>query len=141
MRELEEADVAIHAGDFAAAGVHREIAQLCRGRLIAVHGNVDDPDLRRCLPERIKVELRGVRVGVIHDAGPARGRLARLRQAFPDVDAVVFGHSHLPLHERDGSFQIFNPGSPTERRRAPARTMGVATIRGGRIRFRHLRLG
>ena len=76
-----------------------------------------------------------MRLGVIHDAGPARGRLARLRRAFPEADAVVFGHSHLPLHARGASgprrFQIFNPGSPTERRRAPSRAMGVAEIDGG----------
>ena len=60
--------------------------------------------------------------------GPRRGRLARLRRAFRDADAVVFGHSHMPLHERDGGFQIFNPGSPTERRRAPIRAMGLADV-------------
>jgi predicted phosphodiesterase len=63
------------------------------------------------------------------------GRLGRLRKRFPDADAVVFGHSHLPLHEQAGGFQIFNPGSPTERRRAPAHTMGVATARAGRVSF------
>jgi uncharacterized protein len=76
-----------------------------------------------------------------HDGGPAEGRLARLRRRFPDADAVVFGHSHLPLHERGGRFQIFNPGSPTERRRAPAHTMGLATARDGRLEFELLELG
>jgi predicted phosphodiesterase len=72
----------------------------------------------------------------VHDAGPAPGRLGRLRARFPDADVVVFGHSHTPLHERaaDG-FQIFNPGSPTERRRAPRHTMGVADVREGEVRF------
>ena len=37
---------------------------------------------------------------------------------FPEADAVIFGHSHLPLHEAREGFQVFNPGSPTERRRA-----------------------
>ena len=72
---------------------------------------------------------------MIHDAGPADRRLARLRARFPDADAVVFGHSHLPLHEERDGFQIFNPGSPTERRRAPAHTMGLATARDGRLQF------
>ncbi len=52
---------------------------------------------------------------MVHDAGPAAGRLARMRQRFPDVDAVIFGHSHMPLHETAGGrrrFQIFNPGQP-----------------------------
>ena len=72
-----------------------------------------------------------------HDGGPADRRLGRLRARFRDADAVVFGHSHIPLHETaaDG-FQIFNPGSPTERRRAPAHTMGIATAADGRIAVR-----
>ncbi|HWC08020.1 MAG TPA: metallophosphoesterase family protein, partial [Solirubrobacterales bacterium] len=76
------------------------------------------------------------RVGLIHDAGPARGRLARLRASFPDAGAVVFGHSHLPLHEHDrDGFQIFNPGSPTERRRAPRRSMGILRTDRGELAF------
>jgi putative phosphoesterase len=139
VRRLGEADVVIHAGDFSTAEVHDQIAALAP-RLVAVHGNVDEGVLRRRLPERVEVDLAGVTVGVIHDAGPARGRVGRMRRAFPDCDAVVFGHSHLPLHEREAGFQIFNPGSPTERRRAPTHTMGLATVTGGRIRFRHIAL-
>jgi predicted phosphodiesterase len=72
----------------------------------------------------------------VHDAGPSKGRLERMRARFPDADAVVFGHSHIPLHvERDG-FQIFNPGSPTDRRRQPKHTMGVAEVEDGRVRFK-----
>jgi predicted phosphodiesterase len=73
---------------------------------------------------------------MVHDAGPARGRLARLRRRFPGAAAVVFGHSHLPLHERDADgFQIFNPGSPTERRRAPTHTMGIARVEASAVSF------
>ncbi len=106
------------------------------GRVVAVHGNVDRPDVRAALPAGTTVAAEGVRIGMIHDAGPARGRLERLRARFEAADAVVFGHSHIPLHERapDG-FQIFNPGSPTERRRAPAHTMGIARVEAGRIEF------
>jgi hypothetical protein len=78
----------------------------------------------------------------VHDAGAAKGRLARLRRRFPDADAVVFGHSHMPLHEEDADgFQIFNPGSPTERRRAPRQTMGIATVTGGRVMFELIAVG
>ena len=77
------------------------------------------------------------RIGIVHDAGTARGRLERQRIAFPGCAAVVFGHSHIPLHETagDGAFQIFNPGSPTDRRRQPRHTMGEAVVAGGAIRF------
>jgi putative phosphoesterase len=106
----------------------------------AVHGNVDSPELRRELPEALALDLDDASLAVIHDAGPAKGRLERMHARFPDADAVVFGHSHLPLHEERDGFQIFNPGSPTERRRAPHRSMGEATVQGGRIEFRHLAL-
>jgi uncharacterized protein len=106
----------------------------------AVHGNVDSSDLRRELPETISLELEDVVLGVLHDAGPSKGRLERLRARFPEADAVVFGHSHMPLHEERDGFQIFNPGSPTERRRAPHRSMGEATVNGKRIGFHLLPL-
>ena len=92
------------------------------------------------LPLMRTVGLGGVRIGMVHDAGPATGRADRLRRRFPDTNAVVFGHSHMPLHEREGGFQIFNPGSPTERRRAPTRSMGLARVERGRVSFRHVAL-
>jgi uncharacterized protein len=105
--------------------------------LLGVHGNMDSAELRRLVPVERVVAVEGVRIAMVHDAGPAAGRLERMRRRYGDVaDAVVFGHSHLPLHDRaaDG-FQIFNPGSPTERRRAPAHTMGLAEVEGSSVEF------
>ena len=104
----------------------RRLPDACVERIAAA-------DLRRLLPEERVVEAEGASIAMVHDAGPRVGRLERMRRRFADrADVVVFGHSHLPLHERapDG-FQIFNPGSPTERRRAPAHTMGRITVRDG----------
>ena len=115
-----------------------EIREL--GPVAAVHGNVDSPELRRELPESLSLDLDGMTLAVIHDAGPAKGRMERLRSRFPDADAVIFGHSHMPLHEERDGFQIFNPGSPTERRRAPNRSMGEGIVSGGGIELRHLAL-
>jgi uncharacterized protein len=122
---LREAEATLHAGDFFAIETLREIESVSRGPVYAVHGNVDRPDLRELLPETLVVDLDGARIAMIHDAGPSKGRLGRMRRRFPDADAVVFGHSHLPLHEEEDGFQIFNPGSPTERRRAPRHSMGL----------------
>jgi uncharacterized protein len=133
---LRAADLIVHAGDFRDASVLTDLREL--GQVAGVHGNVDSPELRRELPASLSLELEGVTLAVIHDAGPARGRLQRLRVRFPAADAVVFGHSHMPLQEERDGFQIFNPGSPTERRRAPNRSMGEATIEGGAIELRHL---
>jgi len=137
---LREADVILHAGDFTARSAFEELRAL-GPPVAAVHGNVDEEELRRQLPERRLVEAAGARIAIVHDAGPRRGRLARMRVAFPDADAVVFGHSHMPLHEQAEGFQIFNPGSPTERRRAPTRSMGLGRITGGKVSFELLALG
>jgi putative phosphoesterase len=110
--------------------------------VLAVHGNVDSRELRRALPAQRIVEADGARIGMVHDAGPAAGRLERLRRRFPGCAAVVFGHSHIPLLEvaPDG-FAIFNPGSPTDRRRQPVHTMGTAEVAGGVIAFTLVELG
>jgi putative phosphoesterase len=104
--------------------------------LLGVHGNVDSAELRRLLPAERVVEAEGARIAMVHDAGPRRGRLERLRARFGDrADLVVFGHSHMPLHEQaEDGFQILNPGSPTERRRAPAHTMGLIRLDSGLAR-------
>jgi len=91
----------------------------------AVHGNVDEPAVRAALPERLVVEAEGLRIGVVHDGGRRAGRHERLRAWFPGCDAIAYGHSHLPEVVRSEGVWILNPGSPTERRRAPARTMIV----------------
>jgi uncharacterized protein len=134
VERLRAADAIVHAGDLVAVEV-LELLESLGPPVHAVHGNVDEPALQMRLPTVRVIEAEGSRILVTHDGGPAVRRLARLRARFSDVDAVVFGHSHMPLHERDGDFQIFNPGSPTERRRAPAHTMGVATANAGRLEF------
>lgn len=130
-------EAVIHAGDFIAASVLAEM-QALTPVIHAVHGNVDEPGLRRSLPAELEVEIGGQIVAITHDAGPARGRLARLRRRFSDADAVIFGHSHLPLHEEEGGFQIFNPGSPTERRRAPRASMGLLVCERSGLTFEHV---
>jgi uncharacterized protein len=135
---MRSADLIVHAGDFSTEEVLSEFEAL--GPPVAgVHGNVDSLELQRRLPPERVVELGGISIGVLHDGGPSRGRLERLRRRFPGAAAVVFGHSHMPLRERapDG-FQIFNPGSPTERRRAPGHTMGIARVERGSVSLEHL---
>ena len=136
---MAAADLIMHAGDFTAPEVLADIEAL-GPPVAAVHGNIDPPELRERLPEARLVEASGARVALVHDAGPARGRLERMRLRFLDAEAVVFGHSHIPLHESRDGFQIFNPGSPTDRRRQPRHTMGMARITDGRVEFELVRL-
>jgi hypothetical protein len=136
---MRSSDLILHAGDFVSEQVLEEIEAL-GPPVRAVHGNMDSTALRASLPRETVVEAGGVRIGMVHDSGPAHGRLDRLRLRFPDAAAAVFGHSHQPLHEREGDFQVFNPGSPTERRRSPHHTMGLARIEGGSVEFELLTL-
>ena len=113
----------MHTGDFTRAEVLAELRGLAP--VAAVHGNVDEPALVDELPERLVVEAERLRIGVVHDAGPRTGRHARLRSSFPGCDLVAYGHTHVPELSLSEGVRILNPGSPTERRRAPAHTMIV----------------
>jgi hypothetical protein len=131
---LRGADLIVHAGDWSTMAVVERLRAL--GPVEGVHGNVDSAEVRAGLPETFSLDVEGAKLAVVHDAGPRAARLARMRRRFPDAAAVVFGHSHIPLHERDSDgFQIFNPGSPTERRRSPRHTMGLARVTGGEVVF------
>ncbi len=134
VERCRRADAILHAGDLVDTSV-LELLRAIGPPLHAIYGNVDSAAVRRILPARLDLEFDGVRLGMVHIPGPAPGRLERLRAGFPAADAVVFGHTHMPAHDERGGFQIFNPGSPTERRRAPAHTMGLAQITAGRVTF------
>jgi putative phosphoesterase len=129
VERLRRADLVLHAGDIATAAFLEELRAL-GPPVDAVHGNVDEPALRSLLPETRVVDAGGVRIGLVHDAGPKPGREERLARRFPGCAAVVYGHTHLPQVERWDGVWILNPGSPTERRRAPARTMLELRIAG-----------
>jgi putative phosphoesterase len=136
---IAAADAVLHAGDVTGQELLDRLGELTT--VHAVLGN-NDVTLRHRLPEQLTVELGGVRVGMVHDAGPRAGRPPRLARRFPDADLVVFGHSHQPEDlAPDAGPRIFNPGSPTQRRRAPTRTFGILDATGGRIEsLRHVHL-
>ena len=139
VRVLKRTDLILHAGDFFALSVLRALE--LHAPVVGVRGNVDQPEVRALLPETRVIEAAGARIAMVHDGGPREGRVKRLRKRFPGADAVIFGHSHLPSHVTDGDgFQVFNPGSPTERRHAPEPTMGIARARNGAVAFELLAL-
>jgi putative phosphoesterase len=134
--ELARADVILHAGDVVAPLLLDQLATVAP--TFAVLGN-NDHDLRTALPETRHLVLAGVRVAMIHDSGARIGRPRRMHARFPDADVVVFGHSHVPVDEIgvDGQ-RLFNPGSPTQRRRQPEATMGVLELADGRVTAHHI---
>jgi hypothetical protein len=128
---LERADVILHGGDVVDHDLLTELGHLAPTH--AVLGN-NDGDLAGVLPGTQLMDLAGVSVAMVHDSGPRRGREARLRRQFPAADVVVFGHSHEPVDTIGLSHQrLFNPGSPTERRRQPSHTMGWLALADGRV--------
>jgi len=129
---LRQADAILHAGDVCTADVLTELAQYAPVQ--AVLGNNDGPDVAQWgAPATLQIELAGLRVAMIHDSGQAAGRLRRMRTAFPSAELVIFGHSHIPQDAGDGALRIFNPGSPTDRRRQPHGTLGVLDIADGTL--------
>ena len=135
---LRGADLILHAGDVCTARVLDELAAYAPVR--AVRGNNDGPDVAAWgAPDTLELDLDGLRAAMIHDSGPAAGRPARMRRRFPGAELVVFGHSHLPLDSGSGPRpagdgpRIFNPGSPTDRRRQPRGTVGVLDVQDGEL--------
>jgi putative phosphoesterase len=112
----------LHAGDLVALSVFEELAQLAP--LEAVSGNMDALALKGTLPRRQITAIGGVSIGLVHDPGPAQGRALRLAAAFPDCDAIVYGHTHVPEIARLDRCLVLNPGSPT----APRSTLGATLI-------------
>jgi putative phosphoesterase len=129
---LETADVILHAGDVCTPDVLDFLAGFAP--VHAVLGNNDVPEVAAWgAPETLEVTLGGVRVGMIHDSGQRDGRTARMRRRFPTADLVVFGHSHIPMDVTGDGLRIFNPGSPTDRRRQPYGTLGLLDLADGQV--------
>jgi putative phosphoesterase len=133
-RAVERADLVVHAGDWVDVALLDELEERSNA-LLGVHGNNDHGVLRERLPEVARADLDGLRLGVVHETGAAKGREERCSAAYPDLDVLVFGHSHIPWDTTtDTGLRLLNPGSPTDRRRQPHATYVTAIAEGGRLR-------
>jgi putative phosphoesterase len=131
---VDDADVVVHAGDWVSVEL-LDALQARAKRLVGVFGNNDGPPLRARLPEVARVELAGVRLAVVHETGAAAGRERRCAAAYPDVDVLVFGHSHIPWDSTAATgLRLLNPGSPTDRRRQPTHTWMTAELAARAVR-------
>lgn len=131
--EVAAADLVVHAGDWVSVDLLDELEDRAAG-LLACYGNNDGPELRRRLPEVARAEFGGLRVGVVHETGQKQGREERMRTTYPDLDLLVFGHSHIPWDTSHEGLRLLNPGSPTDRRRQPYCTYLTLELAGGEIR-------
>jgi putative phosphoesterase len=130
--QLRGADLILHAGDVCTAEVLDELAQYAP--VTAVVGNNDGPDVAAWgAAETAALAPENLRIAMVHDSGPAVGRLSRLRARFPEAELVIFGHSHIPLDAANQALRIFNPGSPTDRRRQPHGTLGILHVADGTL--------
>ncbi|MGD1218747.1 MULTISPECIES: metallophosphoesterase family protein [Streptomyces] len=133
LAELPRADVVVHAGDWVDTATLDLLEDRSR-TLLGVYGNNDGPALRARLPEVARADLGGLRLGVVHETGAAKGREQRCADRFPDLDVLVFGHSHIPWDTTAATgLRLLNPGSPTDRRRQPECTYMTATVTDGRL--------
>ncbi|RKT78647.1 hypothetical protein DFJ68_2096 [Terracoccus luteus] len=130
---LGSADLVLHAGDVCTADVLDDLARFAPVHVVM--GNNDLPEVAGWgAPETLELELEGVRVAMVHDSGAKVGRVARLRRRFPAADLVVFGHSHIPMDVTEGGLRIVNPGSPSDKRRQPRRTLALLDVADGEVR-------
>ncbi|MFC6065518.1 metallophosphoesterase family protein [Streptomyces ochraceiscleroticus] len=133
LAEIERADAVLHAGDWVDTAT-LDLLEARARRVIGVYGNNDGPELRARLPEVARAELGGLRFGVVHETGGAQGRERRCAERYPDLDVLVFGHSHIPWDTvAPGGLRLLNPGSPTDRRRQPYCTYMTATAADRRL--------
>ncbi|WP_168626419.1 metallophosphoesterase [Cryobacterium sp. BB307] len=131
---IEAADIVFHAGDWVSVDLLDELERRA-ARVVGVFGNNDGEELRARLPEVARVELEGTRFAMVHETGPAPGREARCAALYPEVDVLVFGHSHIPWDSvTPGGLRLLNPGSPTDRRRQPVGTYVTAMAHAGELR-------
>ncbi|MHC1566601.1 MAG: metallophosphoesterase family protein [Candidatus Syntropharchaeia archaeon] len=124
---LREVDLIVHCGDFEEVFALEEIKRI-GPRVEAVCGNMDSAELKRILPKKKTIEAGGKKIGIIHGYGSPDGLEERIRSEFGDVDAILYGHSHIPRNEVIKGILFFNPGSPTDKKYAPYNSFGMVWI-------------
>ncbi|RFU70443.1 metallophosphoesterase [Peribacillus saganii] len=134
---LQGADLIIHAGDWQTADVYYGLQQY--GQLEGVSGNVDGPDIKELVPEKKLVKVHGFKIGIVHGHGKKLTTEKRALAAFENEkpDAIIYGHSHIPVLTYKEDTLLFNPGSPTDKRKQPLYSYGVITI-GEELKAEHI---
>ncbi len=138
--DIDAADLVVHAGDWVDLATLDAVSGRAR-RFVGVRGNNDGPEFTDRLPLVARTTVEGLRFAVVHETGAATGRERRAAAAYPDVDVLVFGHSHIPSDSvAEDGLRLLNPGSPTDRRRQPDHTWMRGTVDGRRLDVEIVRL-
>jgi len=134
---LAQVDMILHAGDLTHMGLLEELA--CLAPIRAVKGNCDGWNVS--LPDRDIIECETLKVGLIHgNTGNGKSTPERAFSSFMDsgVNVIVFGHSHSPYMQWHNGILLFNPGSPTDKRREQYFSFGLIDIQHGQVLAKHL---
>lgn len=138
--DIDAADLVVHAGDWVDLATLDTVAGRSRW-FVGVRGNNDGPEFDDRLPLEARFTVEDLRFAAVHETGAATGRERRAAAAFPDVDVLVFGHSHIPWDSvADTGLRLLNPGSPTDRRRQPDHTWMRGTVDGSDLTVELVRL-
>lgn len=134
---LKGVDLIIHAGDWQTIDVYHELSRYAP--VEGVYGNVDDDRIKDKFEKKKIFEFGFVRVGVVHGHGQGKTTEKRVIDTFSDdtVDIIIFGHSHIPIKKFVNRTWIFNPGSPTDKRRQPQYSYGFLEINETEFTLKH----
>lgn len=137
LKGLQDVDYMIHAGDWVSLSVYRILKKY--GPVEGVAGNCDGEDIISKFGKKKILQLEGFRIGVMHGEGMKKTTEKRVWDAFAGdkVDLVIFGHTHIPVCKRHKGVWMFNPGSPTDKRRQARYSFGIITL-GDEIRAEHV---
>ena len=138
VKGLESSDMIIHAGDWSEWSVYEALQQIAPVEGVA--GNADSMEIVELLGLSKLLLIQGCRIGVVHGHGTKGTTESRAMRAFEEqkADCIIFGHSHIPLLKYSGQVLLFNPGSPTDKRRQPLFSYGIIEIEDGILRARHV---
>ncbi|TDL31391.1 metallophosphoesterase [Jeotgalibacillus sp. S-D1] len=135
---LSNADAIIHAGDWQDKSVYEKLVQYAP--VYGVTGNVDEEWLHRRFTKKILLKIDNVRIGVTHGDGKGKTTEQRAMDLFSQeaIDILIFGHSHIPLKKDKDGMILFNPGSPTDKRRQQQYSFGLLEINDKSYTISHL---
>jgi uncharacterized protein len=127
---FEGVDHILHAGDVGNAGILTDLEALAP--VTAVYGNTDGEELRRMLPQVARLELDGFDIVVTHGDQLGSPTPDALHAAFPDVQIIVYGHTHRPLLTIvDVVVTVMNPGGAGARRFKLPPSVGILELEAG----------
>lgn len=129
--EIPHVDMIIHAGDFVEKDIFNKLKAL--KPIKAVYGNMDSTDIHHLISPKEVIQVGKFKIGIIHGHGAPRDMIETVRGEFGDVDAIIFGHSHVPVNMVKNGVLFFNPGSPTDKIFAPSNSYGILEISDDKI--------